>query len=143
MNANLPAAALGHFILKVNDMETTYKFYGKLGLRQAGIYPDLAIIELRGGTHILIFNKTEELPFSIDASRLGQRGSFLDEKFDLMIEGRSREDLASYRASLIADGLTVGEISNDKFFGHYYFEMADPDGNWITIYTSHVGDLPV
>ena len=23
MNANLPAAALGHFILKVNDMETT------------------------------------------------------------------------------------------------------------------------
>jgi catechol 2,3-dioxygenase-like lactoylglutathione lyase family enzyme len=143
MNKNLPAATLGHFVMKVNDIDTTHQFYAKLGLRPAGIYPDLAIIELRGGTHILIFSKHEELPFSINSSQIGQRGSFFDERFDLMIDSRLRSDLDSYRTTLIENGLSVGEISQDQFFGHYYFELVDPDGNGVTLYTSHVGDLPV
>jgi catechol-2,3-dioxygenase len=53
MSNDLPAAALGHFIMKVNDIDTSYQFYTKLGLRPFGIFPDLAVIELRGGTHIL------------------------------------------------------------------------------------------
>jgi catechol 2,3-dioxygenase-like lactoylglutathione lyase family enzyme len=143
MNENLPAAALGHFVMKVNDIDTTYQFYTKLGLRPIGIYPDLAIIELRGGTHILIFSRNEELPFSINSSQIGQRGSFFDENFDLMIDGRLRNDLEVYRTALMENGLSVGEISQDQFFGHYYFELVDPDGNGITLYTSHVGDFPV
>jgi hypothetical protein len=47
MNNNLPAAAFGHFIMKVNDIDISYQFYTKLGLRPFGISPDLAIIELR------------------------------------------------------------------------------------------------
>jgi hypothetical protein len=39
--------------------------------------------------------------------------------------------------------MSVDAISQDEFFGHYYFQLADPDGNGITIYTSHSGDLPV
>jgi catechol 2,3-dioxygenase-like lactoylglutathione lyase family enzyme len=143
MNKNLPAAALGHLVMKVSDIDTTYNFYTKLGLRPIGIYPDLAIVELRGGTHILIFSRNEELPFSINSSQIGQRGSFFDERFDLMIDGRLRRDLEMYRTTLIENGLSVGEISQDQFFGHYYFELVDPDGNGITLYTSHVGDLPV
>ncbi|MHB8529888.1 MAG: VOC family protein [Caulobacteraceae bacterium] len=143
MNKNFPAAALGHFVMKVNDIDTTYQFYTKLGLRPIGIYPDLAIIELRGGTHILIFSRKEELPFSINSSQVGQRGSFFDEKLDLMIDGRLRSDLEVYRTTLMENGLSVGEISQDQFFGHHYFELVDPDGNGITLYTSHVGDLPV
>jgi len=143
MNKNLPVAALGHFVMKVNDIDTTYKFYTKLGLRPIGIYPDLAIIELRGGTHILIFSRNEELPFSINSGQIGQRRSFFDERFDLMIDGRLRSDLEVYRTTLMENGLSVGEISQDQFFGHYYFELVDPDGNGITLYTSHVGDLPV
>jgi catechol 2,3-dioxygenase-like lactoylglutathione lyase family enzyme len=57
MNNNLPAAAFGHFVMKVNDIDISYQFYTKLGLRPFGIFPDLAIIELRGGTHILLFSK--------------------------------------------------------------------------------------
>ncbi|HXQ42680.1 MAG TPA: hypothetical protein VN821_15525, partial [Candidatus Udaeobacter sp.] len=53
---NLPAAAFGHFVMKVNDIDVSYQFYTKLGLRPFGIFPDLAIIELRGGTHILLFS---------------------------------------------------------------------------------------
>ena len=74
MNNNLPAAAFGHFVMKVNDIEISYQFYTKLGLRPFGIFPDLAIIELRGGTHILLFSKNDELPFSLSSSHLGQRG---------------------------------------------------------------------
>ena len=143
MNNNLPVAALGHFVIKVSDIDAAYQFYTKLGLRPIGIYPDLAIVELRGGTHLLIFNRNEALPFSISSSQIGQRGSFFEERFDLMIDGKLRIDLEIYRTALMENGLSVGEISHDQFFGHYYFELFDPDGNGITLYTSHVGDLPV
>ena len=46
MNNNLPAAALGHFVMKVDDINISYQFYEKLGLRPCEILPDLAIIEL-------------------------------------------------------------------------------------------------
>jgi len=143
MSNNSPTASFGHFVMKVNDIATSYQFYTELGLRPFGIFPDLAIIELRGGTHILLFSKNDELPFSINSSHLGQRGSFSNEQLDLMIEGKSRNDLDLYRTTLIEKGLSVDEIAQDQFFGHDYFQLADPDGNGITVYTSHAGDLSV
>jgi catechol 2,3-dioxygenase-like lactoylglutathione lyase family enzyme len=73
MNNNAPAAAFGHFVMKVNDIDISYRFYTKLGLRPFGIFPDLAIIELRGGTHILLFSKNDESTSSLSSSHLGQR----------------------------------------------------------------------
>jgi catechol 2,3-dioxygenase-like lactoylglutathione lyase family enzyme len=143
MSNNLPAAAFGHFVLKVNDISISYQFYTQLGLRPFGIYPDLAIIELRGGTHILLFNKSDELEFSLSSSRLGQRGAFFNERLDLMIDGKSRSDLELYRITLIEKGLSVDAIAQDQFFGHDYFQLTDPDGNGITVYTSHTGELSV
>ncbi len=35
------------------------------------------------------------------------------------------------------------QLLKTNFFGHYYFELADPDGNGITVYTSHTGELSV
>src|ERR1700679_4025511 len=98
MNKNLPAAAFGHFVMKVSDINISYGFYTKLGLRPFGIFPDLAIIELRGGTHILLLNKNDELPSSLSSSHLGQRGTSFNEQLDLMIDGKSRSDLELYRA---------------------------------------------
>ena len=57
MNNSVPAVSLGHFVMKVRDKDISYQFYTKLGLRPLGIFPDLAVIELRGGTHILLFSK--------------------------------------------------------------------------------------
>ena len=143
MSNHLPAAAFGHFVIKVDDIGISYQFYTKLGSRPFGIFPDLAIIELRGGTHILILNKNDELPFSLSSSQLGQRGAFFNERLDLMIDGKSRSDLELYRTTLTEKGLSVGAIAQDQFFGHDYFQLADPDGNGITVYTSHTGELPV
>jgi catechol 2,3-dioxygenase-like lactoylglutathione lyase family enzyme len=143
MSNGLPAAAFGHFIMKVNDIDISYQFYTKLGLRPFGIFPDLAIIELRGGTHILLFSKHDELPFSLSSSHLGQRGAFFNERLDLMIDGKSRSDLELYRTTLMERGMSVDAIAQDQFYGHDYFQLVDPDGNGITVYTSHRGDLPV
>jgi catechol 2,3-dioxygenase-like lactoylglutathione lyase family enzyme len=141
MNSNLPAAAFGHFVMKVNDIDISYQFYTKLGLRPFGIFPDLAIIELRGGTHILLFSQNNELASSLNSSHLGQRGASFNERLDLMIDGRSRSKLELYRTTLIKKGLSVDTIAHDQFFGHDYFQLADPDGNGITVYTSHTEEL--
>jgi catechol 2,3-dioxygenase-like lactoylglutathione lyase family enzyme len=143
MSNGLPAAAFGHFIMKVNDIDISYQFYTKLGLRPFGIFPDLAIIELRGGTHILLFSKHDELPFSLSSSHLGQRGAFFNERLDLMIDGKSRSDLELYRTTLMERGMSVDAIAQNQFYGHDYFQLVDPDGNGITVYTSHRGDLSV
>lgn len=142
MNEDQPIAAFGHFAMKVNDVDASYKFYSDLGLRPFGKLPGLAIIELRGGTHILLLEKDGEMPFSIESSHLGQRAAFFNERLDLMIDGKSRDDLERFRTTLIEKGLAVDAIGQDKFFGHDYFQMIDPDGNGITFYTSHTGDLP-
>jgi catechol 2,3-dioxygenase-like lactoylglutathione lyase family enzyme len=143
MNHNVPAAAFGHFVMKVSDINISYQFYTKLGLRRFGIYPDLAIIELRGGTHILLLNKNDELPFSLSSSHLGQRGASFSERLDLMIDGKSRSGLELYRTTLVEKGLSVDAIARDQFFGHDYFQLVDPDGNGITVYTSHTDALSV
>jgi catechol 2,3-dioxygenase-like lactoylglutathione lyase family enzyme len=143
MGNNLPAVAFGHFIMKVSDINVSYQFYTDLGLRPRGIFPDMAIIELRGGSHILFFDKNGEFPFSLTSSQLGQRSAFFSERFDLMIDGKSKSELEVYRITLMEKGLAVDAIAQDQLFGHYYFELVDPDGNGITVYTSHVGELPV
>jgi catechol 2,3-dioxygenase-like lactoylglutathione lyase family enzyme len=140
---SLPAAALGHFVMRVANLGVSYQFYGDLGMRQIGIFPDVAIIELRGGTHILLFPENREAPFSLTSSHLGQRTAFFNEHIDLMINGKTRGELEAYRAILLKHGLAVGEIAPEIFFGHNYFQLADPDGHGITVYTSHVGELPV
>ena len=140
---SLPAAALGHFVMKVANLGASYQFYADLGLRQVGIFPDVAIIELRGGTHILLFPENDEAPFTVTSSHVGQRGAFFNEHLDLMIGGKTRGDLEAYRAILLKNGIHAGEIPQQRFFGHDYFHLADPDGHGITVYTSHAGEAPV
>jgi uncharacterized glyoxalase superfamily protein PhnB len=93
---------------------------------------------LRGGTHILLLNKNDEVASSLSSSHLGQRGgASFNERLDLMVDGKSRSDLELYRATLMEKGLSVDAIAQDKFFGHEYFQLADPDGDGITVYSSH------
>src|SRR6202042_1758149 len=118
MNDNLSAVSFGHFVMKVNDINISYQFYTKLGLRPFGIFPNLSIIELRGGTHILLFNENDELPTSLRSSQLGQCGALFNERLDLMIAGKSRSDLEMYRTTLLEQGLSANTIAQDQLFGH-------------------------
>ena len=144
MNNSLSEVAFGHFVMKVSDIDISYQFYTKLGLRPFGIFPDLAVIELRGGNTYFAFSKNDELPSSLSSSHLGQRdGASFNERLDLMINGKSGGDLELYRATLMEKGLSVDAIAQDQFFGHDYFQLVDPDGNGITVYTSHTEEPPV
>jgi uncharacterized glyoxalase superfamily protein PhnB len=68
---------------------------------------------------------------------------FFSERLDLMIDGKSKSELEVYRTTLMEKELSVDAIAQDQLFGHCYFQLVDPDGNGITVYTSHVGELPV
>jgi hypothetical protein len=54
-----------------------------------------------------------------------------------MIEGKGLDELKKYRSELISRGIAAGEIPDEMFYGHHLFSIKDPDGNGITIYTSH------
>lgn len=139
----LPAAALGHFVMKVQNVEASYDFYTGLGLRAFGTFPGMAIVEMRGGTHLLLFQKDDDQAGSLQNSHNGQRPGFSSEKIDLMIAGRTKADLERYRIGLIDKGYSPTAIADGQLYGHHFFSMQDPDGNGISFYTNHSGDEPV
>jgi catechol 2,3-dioxygenase-like lactoylglutathione lyase family enzyme len=143
MEDSLPVAALGHFVMKVRDIEATYRFYSGLGLRALDTFPGLAIVELRGGTHLLIFQKDDDQSSALHDGHVGQRPEFGSEKLDLMIAGHTKAQLELFRAGLIDKGYSPSAIADGVLYGHHHFSMQDPDGNGVTFYTSHCGDKPV
>jgi catechol 2,3-dioxygenase-like lactoylglutathione lyase family enzyme len=139
----LPAAALGHFVMKVQNIEESYQFYVGLGLRPFDKFPGLAIVELRGGTHLLLFQKGDNQSSALQNSHVGQRPDFGSEKIDLMIAGRTKADLELYRIGLIDKGYSPSAIPDGNLYGHHYFSIQDPDGNGVSFYTNHCSDKPV
>jgi catechol 2,3-dioxygenase-like lactoylglutathione lyase family enzyme len=134
----VPALAIGHLSLTVGDVDACHGFYADLGLRTFDKRATMAILELRGGTHLLLFQRGApdadvESPFD------NARG----DSVDLMIAGRSREDLEAVRRRLVERGHAPEPIADRRFFGHYVFKAKDPDGNEVTVSTSHASDLPV
>jgi catechol-2,3-dioxygenase len=128
--------AVGHLVLKVADLKSSCQFYSNLGLPPFAMEEKLAIVELRGGTHLLLFEgglAGEDVAESLT----GQFHKRFSEQFDLMITGKGLNELKKYRSELISRGIAAGEIPDETFFGHHLFCIKDPDGNGITIYTSH------
>ncbi len=111
---------MGHVVLRVPDPEAALAFYERLGLRPVWCAPHLAILELRGGTHLLLFPGGRRVAAGRDAP------------FDLMAD-----DLASFRRRASAAGLRPSGIRHERRSGHRFFVVADPSGNRITIYSSH------
>jgi catechol-2,3-dioxygenase len=143
MEDSLPAAALGHFVMKVQDAAASSSFYVGLGLRAFGTFPGFSIIEMRGGTHLLLVDNGDEQAGALRNSQNGQRPDFSIEKIDLMIAGRTKADLESYRIGLISKGYSPSAIADGDLCGHHYFSMQDPDGNGVSFYTNHCSDKPV
>ena len=129
--------AVAHLVFKVADLKSSCQFYSKLGLPPFATDEKVAIIELRGGTHLLLLSVDEPAGEDIAESVTGQFHKRFSEQFDLMIEGKGLDELKKYRSELISRGIVAGEIPDESFFGHYLFCIKDPDGNGITIYTSH------
>jgi hypothetical protein len=94
----------------------------QLGMRPIAEGEDFAVLELRGGTHLVL------LPASEPAS--GSAG------FDLMVD-----HLEVTHARLQALGLVPSEIRSGRI--HRSFTVTSPSGHTITFNSSHVSDKPV
>jgi catechol 2,3-dioxygenase-like lactoylglutathione lyase family enzyme len=132
-----PELAVAHLVFKVANLKSSCQFYSNLGLPPFYIEEKIAIIELRGGTHLVLLSVDEPAGEDVAESVTGQFHKRFSEQFDLMIEGKNLDDLKKYRSELISRGIAAGEILDEAVFGHHLFCVKDPDGNGITIYTSH------
>jgi catechol 2,3-dioxygenase-like lactoylglutathione lyase family enzyme len=129
--------AVAHLVFRVADLKRSCRFYSNLGIPPFAIDGKIALIELRGGTHLLLFEVDQLAGEGLAESVTGQFHQRFSEQFDLMIKGKGLNELEHFRLDLISRGIAAGEIPDETFFGHHLFCIKDPDGNGITIYTSH------
>jgi catechol 2,3-dioxygenase-like lactoylglutathione lyase family enzyme len=112
-----PAVWIGHEILMVGDLDRSAAFWSGLGMRVVEHGDDVVVLELRGGTHLLL------LP--------GEREPGTDAPFDLMVD-----DLEATHREWTERGLAPSAIETSPH--HTRFTVRDPDGHAVTISSSHV-----
>jgi catechol 2,3-dioxygenase-like lactoylglutathione lyase family enzyme len=121
-----PSVAVGHIILRVSEVTRAADFYKSLGLRPVFERGEMAILELRGGTHLLLF-KAKSRPKS-RAVR----------SFDFMVD-----DADEFHDDLARRGVRTNRVREDAISGHRMFELTDPDGHVITVLSDHTEGRPV
>ena len=114
-----PTVWTGHLILYGTDAERSATFYEIVGKRRVAVMAPFAVMELRGGTHLVI--RTAEKPAPEAAP------------FDFMVD-----DLPATREKFGAAGVPMSGVSRDELNTHDQFTITDPDGNTITVKDSHV-----
>jgi catechol 2,3-dioxygenase-like lactoylglutathione lyase family enzyme len=117
-----PPVWIGHVAMHTSKVAASSKFMQLIGMRLVAGGDEFAVLEMRGGTHLVLTSDTE--------SRL-VKGSF-----DLMVE-----DLDASHARFAGLGLEPGAIERGQI--HDCFELREPGGSLITFNSSHVGDLPI
>jgi len=118
-----PGVWVGHVALVVPDVEKAGAFFAALGMRTLEARLDFGLLELRGGTHLLLF--PGEAP---------ARGT--PAPFDLMVD-----DLDASHARFGAAGLAPSTIEPNPH--HRAFTLAAPSGHVVTVQSSHASSRPV
>ena len=95
------------------------QFFAGQGLRPIGEGADFAVLELRGGTHLLLMRTRQRIKPRTEAP------------FDLMVD-----DIAGAHARWSEQGFTVSPITHAR--SHEQFWLSDPDGNRVLVNSSHV-----
>jgi len=85
--------AVAHLVFKVADLKSSCGFYSNLGIPAFYIEEKIAIIELRGGTHLVLLSVDEPAGEDIAESLTGQFHKRFSEQFDLMIKGKDLDNI--------------------------------------------------
>jgi catechol 2,3-dioxygenase-like lactoylglutathione lyase family enzyme len=117
-----PAVWVGHVTLPTHRLDETREFMLRLGMRPIAAGGGFAVLELRGGTHLLLLRADE--PAVGPAS------------FDLMVD-----DLEATHSRLRELGLEPSAIHPGEI--HASFDVRSPSGHVLTFNSSHVSDQPV
>ncbi len=119
-----PPVAVGHVRLTVGDVAAAARWLETAGLRPVATMEDLAVLELRGGTHVVV-RRADAAPAS---------GAMAP--FDLMVD-----DIDATHREYAAKGMSPSEISRGRI--HDSFTVPGPGGWTFTINSSHAGGRPV
>jgi hypothetical protein len=119
-----PPVAVGHVHLNVTDVGAAARWLETVGLRPIVTMDELAVLELRGGTHVVI--RQAERP-----AEPGTRAPF-----DLMVD-----DVDAAHRDYAEKGLSPSPIRRGHI--HDSFDLAGPDGWAFTINSSHASGRPI
>jgi hypothetical protein len=119
-----PPVAVGHVRLPTTDVAAAARWLETVGLRPIFADATLAVLEFRGGTHVVVRN-AEQPPKPGAAA-----------PFDLMVD-----DIEAARRDFAEKGLRPSDISRGRI--HDSFHLAGPDGYDFTVNSSHAGGRAV
>ena len=113
-----PVFAVGHMRMPVEDVHSAYDFFVRHGMRAILEREGFGILELRGGTHLILTQADETIAE-------GQRAPF-----DLMVD-----DVDAVHAAFLDDGVEATDIERGEI--HDSFRVTGPSGYSIPINSSH------
>src|SRR5215469_9393722 len=119
-----PPVAVGHVRINVSDVGTAARWLQTVGLRPIVTREELAVLELRGGTHVVV-RKIEPAP---------QPGTAAP--FDLMVD-----DVDATHRDYAEKGLKPSEIRRGRI--HDSFDLEGPDGYAFIVNSTHASGLPI
>jgi len=114
-----PPVWVGHVVLETNRLEASAQFMRTIGMRPVHQGAEVAIFEMRGGTHLILMAKIDVAPG--------------DAPFDLMVE-----DLRATHQHFTSLGLAPTPIEALPSIDHELFRVREPAGHLITFYSTHV-----
>ncbi len=108
-----PRFGIGHVAITAADVDTMTDFYTAIGMRLVVNMGRMSIVELRGGTHLVI--------------QSGEAGAAT---LDLIVDV-----IDETRAVLEAEGASAGPIRRGN--PHDSFIATDPEGNTLIVNSNH------
>ena len=123
-NDQRPPVAVGHVRLNVGDVGAAARWLETVGLRPIVTMDALAVLELRGGTHVVV--RQAEQPIAPGAAA----------PFDLMVD-----DVDAAHRDYAEKGLSPSPIRRGRI--HDSFDLAGPGGWAFTVNSSHASGQPV
>lgn len=119
-----PPVWVGHIALGATDVAKSRDYFVKLGMRHLVSGEGFAVLELRGGTHLVLTKQADAPPEGSQAS------------FDIMVE-----DIDTAWKEYDALGVEASEIERGNI--HDSFTLRDPSGFIVKVNSSHVSEHPV
>ena len=118
-----PPVSVGHVRLPVKDVGAAARWLETVGLRPIVTRDELAVLELRGGTHVVVRAAEAPPPGTIAP-------------FDLMVD-----DVDATHRDYAEKGLNPTPIRRGRI--HDSFEVPGPDGWTFTVNSSHASGEPI
>lgn len=119
-----PAVAIGHVRIDTHTVVETIDFFRALGLRHIFRNAEFGVLELRGGTHLIVSKREKPV----------RKGTVAP--FDIMVD-----NLKTAHRDYGKKGFEPSEISSGSVHSSFYIRV--PSGHKLKITSSHTGNRAI